>query len=66
MSKKNSNDTNGNRNCDHPACSAVPLPNASPHAPHKLAMWEDKFTAGLIQIESEDVNLINPAHNSDQ
>jgi len=31
-----------------------------------LAIWDDKFTAGLIQIEFEGVNLINAAHNSDQ
>jgi hypothetical protein len=66
MSRKNSTETNGNRNRDHPACSAVTLPTALPHAPHKLAIWVDKFTAGLTQIEFEGVNLINLAHDSDQ
>jgi len=31
-----------------------------------LAIWVDKFTAGLTQIEFESVNLINLAHDSDQ
>jgi hypothetical protein len=57
---------NGARNRDHPACSAVPLPTAPPRAPHKLAILEYKFTAGLIQIEFQSVNLINLAHSSDQ
>jgi len=66
MSKKNSNDNKGNRNRDHPACSAVTLQTTPPRAPHQLAVCADKFTGGLIQIEFEGVNLINSAHNSDQ
>ena len=36
MAMKNSNDTNGNRTRDLPACSAVPQPTAPPRAPHYL------------------------------
>jgi hypothetical protein len=61
MSKKYSNDTNRNRNREHPACSVVPLPTAPPRVPHKLGMWEDKYATGLIQIEFEGVNLVNVA-----
>jgi hypothetical protein len=35
MSKKNSNDTIGNRSRDLPACSAVPQPTAAPRAPKR-------------------------------
>jgi hypothetical protein len=66
MSNKNFNDRNENQNRDHPAYSAVPLPTAPPRAPHKLAIWEDKFTAGFIPIKFESVKLINLAHNSNQ
>jgi len=36
MSRKNSNDTIGNRTCDLPACSAVPQPTAPPCAPRSV------------------------------
>ena len=36
MSRKNSNDTTGNRTRDLPACSSVPQPTALPRAPYVM------------------------------
>ena len=51
---KNSIDTIGNRNRDHPACSAVPQPTAPPCAP---------YTAGRTPLNERLVPNKGATHN---
>ena len=55
MSKKNSNDTIGNRTRELPACSAVPQPTASPRVPWKQATSMSKSSCMMDPTRSSEM-----------
>jgi hypothetical protein len=60
MSMRDSSDTIGNRTIDLPACSAVPQPTASPHAPAPCERILNIFTR--MQSKGNDCPIVkNPS-----
>jgi len=59
---KNSNDTNGNRNRDLPACSAVPQRTAPSRAPKKIILNQNVYTKLYLTCSHPEVLWVDNPH----